>query len=307
MKKLRKNIIAISTAATMLFAFAVPAVAGETGDVTAVSLLDGYRDKTSNGVGFSYSVDMNLGMTMSVMGQTQDMTMNGTMDVESCDDVSHIVSHMVSVSEDEETETDSEQYVELTDDGYISYTKDADDEEWEKSEFEGVDMSALANSLAEDYADQLELSEEDDTYIVSGIIDLQSVMESMKNVLPVDDMFGDDVDIDFSKVAGADVSYTFDKESQELINCEIDMKDAMQDVFEQAMSSMMEQMSSSDDLSSLSDAGLNLSGLFSFDMNEMSIVMHDFTYSDDISVVIPDEVKNGAEAFDDSESDVSDD
>lgn len=266
--------------------------------VTAESLIKGFAAKTGAGTGVTYSIDLAMKMSVSVMGQNQSMNANGTLKTESREEIAHVYGTMTTDAGEGREESSTDTWTVKDGDKFISYTNV--DGTWYKQELDTKgSLDSLKSLIAVKDISKLQLTEDGSEYHIDGTIDIGAMIDMIKEVMGSMEDMGDFGMVDLSGVAPANVSYRFDKSTKDLIYSEIDMKESFQGIMDNVIRSMLDALSyqvseEGDDTANPFD-GIDLSSLFKVETEEFKVILKDIKVDPELKLVLPEEAKNASE------------
>lgn len=280
-----KYVVKSLTAAAMAMLLCLSMTAcGES--MTAESLMNGFEKQAESAAGVSMDMSMNMGMALSMFGESADFTMDGTFHVEAVDPNVHMTATMSIEAEGESETEDMEMYVMKEDSGYVQYMNTYGS--WTKTVL--GDSEAFDMDLTELSSEQLTLDEKKDSngnYVVRSVIDLNEALDvfgsAMADADPdFSDIFESDVDIDMPSVEAV---YTFDGKTKELVSMSIDMSEAMKTYVDAAMKASFQAGLSGigeegDTSADMDMPDFDLSSMMSIDVTAMKITVSNVKYSE---------------------------
>ncbi|MBQ2311009.1 MAG: hypothetical protein II185_00465 [Firmicutes bacterium] len=262
--------------------------------ITKEALLGGYKKKAEQSNGGSYTMAMDAKISVSVMGQSQDMEMTSEMKVESNKEAAHISGTATTKAAGQTENTDMDVYSIKSGDGFDVYTNT--DGTWYKSRaVVNVDGNVQAVLSMQDVS-SMTMTETENDYIVEGKAALAEVFDALKNYIggfdEMDDLGFDLGSMDLKNVDPAKVTYHFDKKTQEPTGVDIDMAACMNSLMQQLMkqaAGLGQQVGG--------DSGLNidLSAFMKMEAERFNISIKDIVFDKNIKIELPEAAKNAAE------------
>ena len=269
--------------------------------VTKDALMGAYRTKAEAATGLAYKMLMDMKIGMSVMGQSQDVAMNGEMSVEATNEAAHISGSMVSSSQGQTETTKTETYTIKNGDAFDVYT--LVDGTWYKTTAPELKTSDIQGILALQDVSKMEMVEAENEYVVNGTVTLAEIFSAIQNYIGGMEGLTEGLDLsklDLSGVAPAKTVYHFDKQTQEVTGIDIDMTDCMQALMEQLMKLSLSMLGGegSDALS-----GFDISSLIKINTEKMMISLKDIDFNKEIKIELPEAAKNAEEWIPDDSGD----
>ncbi len=262
--------------------------------------------KMQNLQSFRTDLDMNLGMSVSMFGESLDLdlTMTGTADISTDPLKARLDMDVTGMDESENVLS----YLEKTGDNLIIYSSVDDGRTWSKAETDasqfpesGMDKESLAwlTKLADSFEQTgTETVKGSEAMVYSGTF-TWSALEEYVNLDAALDMMGktmsetmgadiDLSDLDLSSVGDVPLTICIDRKSGMIVKYSMDMTAMMQTLMPAVMQAAMEAVMSSSELGALIDPGsldLNMLG-FEFNLNKLVVtaILYDFDNVNEIEI-----------------------
>ncbi len=210
-------------------------------EATAESLLNAYYETAKDLQSISFDMDMNMEMGMDIMGMSQEVKVNMNVKGDAYGDNAYMTGKMEMVN-GEETETQEvEQYVIAEDGKYYSYSYDKETDSWSKTD---TQASVISKEMIPELDPALfTLAEEGGEYKLTGTVNLQELLDNMSDQMAgmMEGVGAMGID---TATGTAEIEYYFSKDTNELTRVKIDMAEAIEQMFKDSFSSMMESYSS---------------------------------------------------------------
>ena len=263
--------------------------------VTVESLFKGFREKTESGAGVVYNMEFAMKITVSILGQTQAASMNGKLKTESNTEIAHITGSMTSDEGEGSHETKLDTWSVKDGDKFNVYSNV--DGTWYKQVLDArANIDSFRALIVSKDVSNLQLSETDNEYLVTGTIDVGAVLDVIKDLMGTMDELGDVDMLDLSKVAQANVSYRFDKATKDLTSSEMDLKDCFQGLMDELMkaAAAADPGEGEDDGEGSSNpfGDLDISAFIKVATENFIIRTTEIKVDPDLKLVFPEEAKN---------------
>ena len=267
--------------------------------VTKDALIGAYRSKAEAAKGLSYKVDMDVKLSVSAMGQSEDVAMNAGMLVESNANAARI-SGTVSTTTDGKTESEAvETYSIRTAEGFDVYTKT--DGKWYKYHTDQAVAGDVQTVLAVQDPSRMEMTETDTEYVITGTVSLADIFNVIMNYMGgSENIAGLGLDLsglDLSGVEPAKTTYHFDKTTEEPTSVDIDMADCMKGLIDQLIKALASSLMSGDS----SMAGIDISSFIKINAERFTVSVSNLEFDKEVVISLPDAAKNAQEAQADDE------
>ena len=262
--------------------------------VTKESLLVGYKTRTEQTNGGSYTMSMDAKIAMTLMGQAQDMEMTAEMKVESNKDSAHISGTTSTAVAGQSEKVGMDIYSIKSGDGFDVYTNT--DGTWYKSHANVNVDGNVQSVLSMQDVSTMEMTETEKEYVVEGKVALAEVFNALKNYMgSFDGLEGlgfDPDSLDLKNVDPAKVTYHFDKNTQEPTGVDIDMSGCMNSLMEELLKTAS---GLGNQIGGNSGINIDLSAFIKMEVERFNISIKDMVFDKDIKIELPEAAKNAQE------------